>query len=249
VTLDFWGTLLFDGPGSDDERYRAPRVSDFERILNGAGIRVSRAALDRGYAASARFLRGVWSENRDVPVVEHVRAILAGADRALPEGLSASTLDALVDAYARPVLRVPPTVDDGALVALRALRERGCTLALVSNTMRTPGTALRKLLARYGLLDSFAHATFSDEVGVRKPDAEIFLLTLRAVGGEPETSVHVGDDSVLDVAGARAARMRVIQVTSRAPAGPAAARPDAVIARLSALPDAIARLEAGAGLI
>ena len=243
MTVDFWGTLLFDGPGSDD-RYRAPRMKDFESILTGAGVRVSRAALDRGYAESARFLRDVWSTNRDVPVIAHVRAVLAGADRALPDGLSAATLEALVDAYARAILIVPPTVDDGALAALRTLRDRGCTLALVSNTMRTPGTGLRKLLARFGLLDCFAHTTFSDEVGVRKPDPEIFALTLRAVGGEPETSVHVGDDPTLDVQGARAARMRVIQVTARAQGGPSS-RPDAVIPRLSALPEAIARLDAG----
>jgi len=242
VTVDFWGTLLFDGPGSDD-RYRAPRMRDFESILNGAGRRISRAALDRGYAESARLLRELWSKNRDVPVIEHVRAVLAGADRALPDGLSAATLEALVDAYARPILRVPPTVDDGALAALRTLRERGCTLALVSNTMRTPGATLRTLLARYGLLDCFAHTTFSDEVGVRKPDPEIFALTLRAVSGEPATSVHVGDDATLDVQGARAARMRVIQVTGHAPNGPPSSQPDAVIARLSALPEAIARLD------
>lgn len=242
MTVDFWGTLLFDGPGSDD-RYRAPRMRDFESILNGAGRRISRAALDRGYAESARLLRELWSKNRDVPVIEHVRAVLAGADRALPDGLSAATLEALVDAYARPILRVPPTVDDGALAALRTLRERGCTLALVSNTMRTPGATLRTLLARYGLLDCFAHTTFSDEVGVRKPDPEIFALTLRAVSGEPATSVHVGDDATLDVQGARAARMRVIQVTGHAPNGPPSSQPDAVIARLSALPEAIARLD------
>ena len=242
MTVDFWGTLLFDGPGSDD-RYRAPRMRDFESILNGAGRRISRAALDRGYAESARLLRELWSKNRDVPVIEHVRAVLAGADRALPDGLSAATLAALVDAYARPILRVPPTVDDGALAALRTLRERGCTLALVSNTMRTPGATLRTLLARYGLLDCFDHTTFSDEVGVRKPDPEIFALTLRAVSGEPETSVHVGDDATLDVQGARAARMRVIQVTGHAPNGPPSSQPDAVIARLSALPEAIARLD------
>jgi len=240
--VDFWGTLLFDGPGSDD-RYRAPRMRDFESILNGAGRRISRAALDRGYAESARLLRELWSKNRDVPVIEHVRAVLAGADRALPDALSAATLEALVDAYARPILRVPPTVDDGALAALRTLRERGCTLALVSNTMRTPGATLRTLLARYGLLDCFAHTTFSDEVGVRKPDPEIFALTLRAVSGEPATSVHVGDDATLDVQGARAARMRVIQVTGHAPNGPPSSQPDAVIARLSALPEAIARLD------
>jgi putative hydrolase of the HAD superfamily len=110
--------------------------------------------------------------------------------------------------------------------------------------MRTPGATLRKVLARYGLLDCFAHTTFSDEVGVRKPDPAIFALTLRAVGGEPETAVHVGDDAILDVRGAQAAGLRVIQVTSgsrRAAVGPG---PDAVIPRLAGLPDAIAELEA-----
>jgi putative hydrolase of the HAD superfamily len=96
------------------------------------------------------------------------------------------------------------------------------------------------LLAQYGLLEHFAHATFSDEVGIRKPAPEIFWLTLRAVGGQAESAVHVGDDPVLDVHGARAAGMRVIQVGSRRAAEPA---PDGLIARLGTLPDAIAQLE------
>ena len=51
--------------------------------------------------------------------------------------------------------------------------------------MRTPGTTLRQLLGQFGLLDSFAHLTFSDEVGVRKPAPEIFAMTLRAMGVPP----------------------------------------------------------------
>jgi len=103
---------------------------------------------------------------------------------------------------------------------------------------------LRRLLERYRLLGCFRHTTFSDEVGVRKPDPEIFALTLRAVGGDPATAVHVGDDEVLDVQGARAAGMRVIQVTGLSLQALGAPRPDAAIASLAALPDAIARLDA-----
>lgn len=174
---------------------------------------------------------------------EHVRAILTAVDPELPARISAPTLAALVAAYARPALMVPPTVDDGARGALEALRARGLTLAVVSNTMRTPGTTLRRLLAHYGLLDSFACTVFSDEVGVRKPDPEIFFHALRAVGGEPETAVHVGDDRVLDVQGARSAGMRVIQVTARGlVSGPWG--PDAVIPRLAALPVVVGDLAA-----
>ena len=237
--MDFWGTLLIDGPRSDD-RYKRTRLNDFERILERAGTPVQRPALDRAYEASGAYLTRIWSSYRDVPVQDHVRAILSAVDAALPGRLSSARLGELVEAYARPALLVPPAVDEGARGALEALRERGYTLAVVSNTMRTPGIVLRKLLAHFGLLECFAHTTFSDEVGVRKPDPAIFALSLRAVGGEPETAVHVGDDSVLDVQGARAARMQAILVASRPRGGSA---PDAVIARLAALPEAVAELE------
>jgi putative hydrolase of the HAD superfamily len=240
VTVDFWGTLLFDGPGSD-ERYRRARLADFARILEGAGVTVTPAALERAYDRSGEYLARVWREHRDVPVTEHVRAVLAALDPRLPDRLTPTTADALVEAYARPALVVPPAVDPGARPALEALRARGLSLIVLSNTMRTPGQTLRRLLEHYDLLACFAATVFSDEVGVRKPAAEIFFHALRTVGGEPETAVHVGDDPVLDVQGARGAGMRVIQVTAQAaPAGPA---PDAVIAGLAALPAAIADLE------
>jgi FMN phosphatase YigB (HAD superfamily) len=241
ITVDFWGTLLFDPPSSDN-RYKARRLRDFENILAGAGVRVSSSALDRAYEASAVYLSRIWAKHRDVPVTDHVRAILGGVDSALPGRLPADVLAALVDAYSRPALLVPPAVDDGALKALSVLREEGYTLAVVSNTMRTPGATLRKVLERFGLLRCFAHTVFSDEVGVRKPDPAIFLGALQAVGGEPSTAIHVGDDGMLDVGGARAAGMRVIQVTTASLKALGGRRPDAVIPSLIGLPDAVARL-------
>ena len=69
-------------------------------------------------------------------------------------------MTALIDAYARPILAVPPAVDDGALAALETLHGRGYTLALVSNIMRTPGTTLRRLLEQFRLLRYFKHRRF-----------------------------------------------------------------------------------------
>lgn len=241
ITVDFWGTLLFDPPSSDN-RYKARRLRDFENILAGAGVRASSSALDRAYEASAVYLSRIWAKHRDVPVADHVRAILGGVDSGLPARLPPDVLAALVDAYSRPALLVPPAVDDGALKALSVLREEGYTLAVVSNTMRTPGATLRKILEGFGLLRCFAHAVFSDEVGVRKPDPAIFLGALQAVGGDPSTAIHVGDDGMLDVGGARAAGMRVIQVTSASLKALGGRRPDAVIPSLIGLPDAVARL-------
>ncbi|MFI5293180.1 MAG: HAD-IA family hydrolase, partial [Candidatus Limnocylindrales bacterium] len=112
------------------------------------------------------------------------------------------------------------------------------------NAMADGGmSATLRDLGRFGLLDSFAHLTFSDEVGVRKPAPEIFAMTLRALGVPPAEAVHVGDDPVLDVHGARAAGLRCVQVTTASLKALGAQRPDAVVTNLAGLPDAIASLE------
>jgi putative hydrolase of the HAD superfamily len=215
-------------------------MEDFERVLAAAGLVVRRRALDAAYEASGAYLGRLWRDHRDVTVEGHVRAILGAAERDLPRRVPPDLMADLVDAYARPALLVPPDVDPGARLAIETLAARGYTLAVVSNTMRTPGAVLRKLLERYGLLRFFKHTTFSDEVGVRKPAPAIFALSLRAVGGEASTAVHVGDDVTLDVRGAHAAGMRAIHLKGAAYDSPIA---DACIASLRELPAAVARLD------
>ena len=240
VTFDCWGTLLLDSPGSD-ERYAGRRVAGFEKILQASGIPVSRRELHRAYEASGHWLARTWQKRQDVPAIQHVRTILEAVHPSLLERLATQQLAALVHAYASPALLVPPAVDEGARSALETLAARGVTLCVVSNTMRTPGNVLRQVLDRSGLLAPLKVLTFSDECGIRKPDPAIFHSTLRQIGVAPEDAVHVGDDPILDVEGARDAGMAVIQLT---PTGRATApvKPDAVIRGFRDLPAALDRL-------
>lgn len=240
VTLDLWGTLFLDGPGSD-ERYRRQRLAGIQAVLAGVGLTVPPAQLDRGYAAAARWLGELWQVNRDVSVREYVVALLKAVEASLPGRLSAETMAALISAYASPVLMAPPAVDPGARVALETLAAEGARLAVISNTMRTPGDIVRQVLDKAGLLSLFRVLTFSDECGIRKPAAEIFLRTLKELGVPPEAAVHVGDDAILDVEGARDVGMAVIQVSPDGRA-PAPVKPDAVIRHLGELPAALRRL-------
>ncbi len=240
VTVDFWGTLMFDPPSSDN-RYKQKRLADFETILRSAGMAVTPKALDRAYEESGRFLGRLWRTCKDVSVQGHVAAILEALEPGLPGRLGSGSLAALVQAYANPALLVPPTPDLSARGALAALAAQGTVLCVTANTMRTPGVVLRKVLDRYGLLAPFKLLIFSDECGVRKPDPEIFHLTLRQIGLAPEEAVHVGDDPVLDVQGAQGAGMRAIQVTATPPAA-LRRKPDAVIRQLGDLPAALSQL-------
>ena len=240
VTIDCWGTLLLDSPGSDD-RYRRPRLVAIRAALSRAGVATDPDGLERAYERMARGLAAVWRTGRDVPVSTHVRLLLEGVDSELPARLAPPRLAEIEAAYAGAALLAPPAVYPGAAGALSTLVSRGVSLAVISNVMRTPGVVLRQVLDRAGLLASFDLTTFSDECGVRKPDPRIFGLTLERLGVSPHEAVHVGDDPVLDVEGARDAGCRVVQVTA---AGHAVApvKPDAVIADLGELCAALAGL-------
>ena len=240
VTLDLWGTLFLDGPASDD-RYKRPRLVGIQAALAGAGIPVAADQLDRAYVTVGHWLGRLWQMNGDVSVREHVETLLKALDASLPGQVSPETMFALIRAYGSPALVAPPAIDQGARTALEALAGGGVLLAVVSNTMRTPGEVVRKILDQAGLLPFFRVLTFSDECGVRKPARAIFLRTLEGLGVPAEHAVHVGDDAILDVEGARDAGMAAIQVT---PDGRATApvKPHAVIRHLGELPLALRRL-------
>jgi len=240
VTLDLWGTLFLDGPASDD-RYKRPRLAGMQTALAGAGVPAALDRLDRAYAASGHWLARLWQMNRDVSVREHVVALVRALDATLPERLSVETTAALIRAYAGPALVAPPAVDQGARAALEALAASGVLLAVVSNTMRTPGEVVRQILDQSGLLPLFRVLVFSDECGVRKPSRGIFQRALKDLGVPAEHAVHVGDDAILDVEGARDAGMSTIQVTADGRAT-APVKPHAVIRDLGQLPAALQRL-------
>ncbi len=151
---------------------------------------------------------------------EVLRAELPAPARDLPHGdLLAALLGALR-------FRAFPEVP----AALRALRERGHPLVVVSNwdvslhgVLRTTGLA--------GLLDA---VVTSAELGTAKPDPAIFTHALGLVGAGPEGVLHVGDSLEADVEGARAAGLRPVLL---ARGGEDAGAPDgvAVVAGLDEL--------------
>ena len=78
---------------------------------------------------------------------------------------------------------------------LDALR-RNFSIGLLSNGNGYP--------ERCGLPDRFGFAVFSQDVGVEKPDAEMFLAACERAGCTPSQLMHVGDSLESDVAGANA---------------------------------------------
>jgi putative hydrolase of the HAD superfamily len=134
-----------------------------------------------------------------------VRGIRAVLER---EPAAELTADAWFARYLRHYRAAWRAFDD-ALPTLTALQSAQPSIALGVVT-NGEGEPQRAKLAAIGLGDRFPVIVASGEVGVAKPQAEIFALACERLGVEPAQAAHVGDRLDLDAQGAAAAGLRGI---------------------------------------
>jgi len=125
--------------------------------------------------------------------------------------------------------------DPDAAPLLRELRRRGIKVGVLSNTM-WPREAHEQIFVRDEILELIDGAVYTSEIPWVKPHPEAFRAAMRAIGvTDPADCVFVGDRPYDDVHGAKCAGMRAVLVPNSDVPGFGAARPDAVISRLSEL--------------
>lgn len=95
---------------------------------------------------------------------------------------------------------------DGAIETLKSLCTR-FTLGVISNA---PSISQRNKLLSLRIQQFFTHVVISSEVGVKKADRLIFEKALQMSKACPRESVYVGNDELLDVAGAKNAGLFTI---------------------------------------
>jgi putative hydrolase of the HAD superfamily len=233
VTFDFWETLVHDSAENMREQ-RILRIGALHQVLGRAGRVLGLADVVDAYDRSEHILvERFWSRDRDPAIAEQVRLVLETASPGAGDDMTPAFFEEAIAGYIEPVLTLPPELEPRAAEAVRALASRGVALGIVSNTGRTPGVILRRVLERHDLLRHFTAISYSDEVGYRKPDAEIFRRTLAKLGVEASDAAHVGDNPIADVQGAQATGMRGVHYA--AAGRPGASHADLIIADLGDL--------------
>jgi len=187
VIFDFFGTLTRSVT-------RGPQHADIARNL-GCDPEVVRGVLDRTFHSRARgtfgsaeaTLRWVSEQAGGRPRTSELLA-------AVPARVSALKADT----------RLRPD----AVSALTAIRAKGFSTALISDcTHELP--ALLPSLPVAALLDV---QVFSVEVGMCKPDPEIYLTACRRLGVDPRECVYVGDGGSRELTGAAAVGMTPVRL-------------------------------------
>lgn len=93
-------------------------------------------------------------------------------------------------------------------------------------------------LASIGIAHHFTHTVTAREAGHAKPDAPIFHAACAHLRLAPHEVLHVGDDPLLDIAGAAGAGLRTCWINRRGESWPRGmAPPDLQFTTLSALAD------------
>jgi HAD superfamily hydrolase (TIGR01549 family) len=99
-------------------------------------------------------------------------------------------------------------VPDGLVDGVAEVRAAGVRVVVVSNSEGE----LQSLFDKLEIGGAFDLVIDSHHVGVEKPDPRIFRLALERFGVAAEQALHLGDSFATDVAGARAAGLRVALV-------------------------------------
>jgi putative hydrolase of the HAD superfamily len=187
-------------------------------------------------AAELRYWDGVKTSQK----TGTLREILAAESRALgldvTEAVLEETAQRHLDAWTPHIRHHADALD-----TLRALRESGFKLGLLSNT-HWPEAYHEHFLERDGLLELLDVRAYTSTLSHSKPHREAFLHVLDRLGVAPEQAIMVGDRPIDDVWGAQRVGMRGVwrPHAGSPPIGDVV--PDAVIQRLSELPTLISTL-------
>ena len=213
--------------------------------LSEAGEKFTKDQVDRAYRQCHQACSDIRAQGRDVSFTEQIEIFIENIDPGLEDRLDGEVVRRISTTYADSFFCHPPVPHADAAPVLDSLKENGYRLGLISNTGMTPGVIFRTYMEQIGILSYFDALTFSDEVRLSKPSAEIFIRGAEPLGIPLEQVVHVGDHLLNDVLGASRLGMKTIWIeTYEEGRTPVEVAPDATVKSLGDVTAAVESLSA-----
>ncbi len=128
-------------------------------------------------------------------------------------GLQGNDADSLARAFVE-AQRLPHPLVPGGVEALRAVAASGRQVGILTNG---PPDIQRYKLAQLEIDALVSAVVVSGEVGIGKPDPDVFAFALDALGAKAEETVMVGDSWNRDVEGARASGLAAVWLSFSRP--------------------------------
>lgn len=199
VFFDWYSTLAnIDGP----------RSAQYIKVFHDLGIEIPPEKAARGILRADEYLTSEEErrpfatrshEERAYIYIVYPRMILDEMGMGGQDDVAMAVRDIVRDLRKEPRVSLPALFDD-ALPAIKALKDRGILLGVISN-------ASRELSHHCQEVDV---VLTSQEAGARKPEPLIFLTALGKANVPAAEAIFVGDQYKADVQGARSAGMSAV---------------------------------------
>ena len=207
VIWDYGGVIsspLFRGIGRFEADMGYPEGSILELIFGETAYIGNEGGGDPGDGAAPAAASAVthdWHrlETGQIRLDEYMAGVIERAPQVLGRPID-------LEAYHQFTRDMPLGIHWPVVHRIRALRADGLKLALLTNNVKEFGSAWR---STFPVDELFEVVVDSSEVGVRKPDPRIYLLTCERLAVEPTRAVFI-DDNRDNVEAARAVGMEAI---------------------------------------
>ena len=207
ITFDFWQTLYADSEKNWQKR-QAIRIKLCHAYLNNHGYTCGLDDVRFGLEEAYNLVMTLWHQHQGVSVKRCMQRFA----EALEIRLQDADLNELIACLGAAFLESPPVMIPHVKPVVAQLSEK-YPLGIISDSALTPGSFVRKLMARDNILEYFTTLTFSDETDYTKPEVVQFHTTLAGLNTVPSEAVHIGDIFRTDIVGAKNAGMKAIRFT------------------------------------
>lgn len=203
VTFDFWNTLFVEVAPNILTR----RAEIIAATVDAGAAPITITAAENAVSEAWKEHRRRWAAGVRLTTADGAKHVAAHLNLRPVESVLSRLERAMEYMYDAEEL----TPCDALGPMLERLKAADLRIGTVCDTGFSPGRMLWDRLVKLRLAQLFDGASFSDEVGVFKPDPAIFEHSLRYLKSRPAATVHVGDLWRNDVCGARGAGFQAIR--------------------------------------
>jgi putative hydrolase of the HAD superfamily len=201
VLFDWFNTLV---------HYDPPREELYREVFRESGMDLSLREIYKGLLVGDRYFfsglaranyRAASFEERAQQFTLYARAIAAEARLELTPDLQLEIMKKVLKQFSGSYV-----LYEDVLPLLRLLKERGMILGVITNADKNVSALIEQLGAK-PFMDVLVT---SEEVGVEKPAAPIFLAALEKTGVKNQEALYTGDQYQSDVLGAGGVGMHAL---------------------------------------
>jgi putative hydrolase of the HAD superfamily len=235
ITIDLWLTLIRSHPS-----YKKERVMNVFRILHGLGYKGTPDRIKDAIEVVDNYHTMVCEKTGFHNMTQRDLWFMVLHQLDIHNRITLEDVDSIITKCNELFILYPPEyIEPDTLEILREVADMDITIDIISNTGFITGTTVRRALLNRTIGRVIRSMYFSDAQVYAKPNFQLFMTSLASVrlnhgaGLKPEHILHVGDNMITDIKGAKMAGFQTFWINCGPEGG-----------KLNQLPDHIKKLNA-----